>query len=301
MGLYSLHRPASQHPRPRGATTPSGWKCVSRSLTNGDLEKIRSIGHTEDRFDTKTLDFTYDVGRGAASMPDMLDRLSASARKRPSRAATTSSCFPTARSAGSHRHPGAGDRRCAPPPDPQGSQNLGRPRRRNRRAARSATSACSRGYGAERSTISPSIRCSTCMPRASSKEVDASKSSTATSRRSWEHPQGHVEDGHLDLSVLLRQPDLRCDRPAAGLVDKYFFGTATMIEGVDLKGDLGRDRCPPHVGLWQGPCWRPRSISAANMPTACAAACLDTGCGGHAAACRSRQCRGPLPRVCREW
>ena len=30
-------------------------------LTNGDLEKIRSIGHTEDRFDTKTLDFTYDV------------------------------------------------------------------------------------------------------------------------------------------------------------------------------------------------------------------------------------------------
>lgn len=44
-------------------------------LTNGDLEKIRSIGHTEDRFDTKTLDFTYDADRGAESMPDMLDRL----------------------------------------------------------------------------------------------------------------------------------------------------------------------------------------------------------------------------------
>jgi glutamate synthase (NADPH/NADH) large chain len=44
-------------------------------LTNGDLEKIRSIGHTEDRFDTKTLDFTYDVERGAEGMPDMLDRL----------------------------------------------------------------------------------------------------------------------------------------------------------------------------------------------------------------------------------
>ncbi|RWE04491.1 MAG: hypothetical protein EOS23_33490, partial [Mesorhizobium sp.] len=28
-------------------------------LTNGDLEKIRSIGHTEDRFDTKTIDITY--------------------------------------------------------------------------------------------------------------------------------------------------------------------------------------------------------------------------------------------------
>ncbi|MBP1859096.1 glutamate synthase large subunit [Rhizobium herbae] len=44
-------------------------------LTNGDLEKIRSIGHTEDRFDTKTLDFTYDVTRGAEGMPDILDRL----------------------------------------------------------------------------------------------------------------------------------------------------------------------------------------------------------------------------------
>lgn len=44
-------------------------------LTNGDLEKIRSIGHTEDRFDTKTLDFTYDISRGAEGMPEMLDRL----------------------------------------------------------------------------------------------------------------------------------------------------------------------------------------------------------------------------------
>jgi len=44
-------------------------------LTNGDLEKIRSIGHTEDRFDTKTLDFTYDAERGAEGMPEMLERL----------------------------------------------------------------------------------------------------------------------------------------------------------------------------------------------------------------------------------
>jgi glutamate synthase (NADPH/NADH) large chain len=32
-------------------------------LTNGDLEKIRSIGHTEDNFDTKTLDITYPATR----------------------------------------------------------------------------------------------------------------------------------------------------------------------------------------------------------------------------------------------
>ncbi len=44
-------------------------------LTNGDLEKIRSIGHTEDRFDTKTLDITYPALEGAAGMAGALDRL----------------------------------------------------------------------------------------------------------------------------------------------------------------------------------------------------------------------------------
>ncbi|MCC2687800.1 MAG: glutamate synthase large subunit [Rhizobiaceae bacterium] len=44
-------------------------------LTNGDLEKIRSIGHVEDRFDTKTLDVTYESEKGAAGMPAALDRL----------------------------------------------------------------------------------------------------------------------------------------------------------------------------------------------------------------------------------
>jgi glutamate synthase (NADPH) large chain len=44
-------------------------------LTNGDLEKIRSIGHFEDSFDTKTLDFTYEAALGAAGMKSMLDRL----------------------------------------------------------------------------------------------------------------------------------------------------------------------------------------------------------------------------------
>ena len=44
-------------------------------LTNGDLEKIRSIGHTEDRFDTKTLDITYPSLEGAAGMGGALDRL----------------------------------------------------------------------------------------------------------------------------------------------------------------------------------------------------------------------------------
>jgi glutamate synthase (NADPH/NADH) large chain len=44
-------------------------------LTNEDLEKIRGIGHFEDRFDTKTLDMTYPAERGPGGMQDALDRL----------------------------------------------------------------------------------------------------------------------------------------------------------------------------------------------------------------------------------
>jgi glutamate synthase (NADPH/NADH) large chain len=44
-------------------------------LTNQDLEKIRCIGHFEDRFDTKTLDITYPSEQGASGMTGALDRL----------------------------------------------------------------------------------------------------------------------------------------------------------------------------------------------------------------------------------
>ncbi|MDB5593494.1 MAG: hypothetical protein JWM36_455 [Hyphomicrobiales bacterium] len=44
-------------------------------LTNGDLEKIRCIGHFEDSFDTKTLDITYASERGVAGLEAALQRL----------------------------------------------------------------------------------------------------------------------------------------------------------------------------------------------------------------------------------
>jgi len=44
-------------------------------LTNGDLEKIRCIGHFEDSFDTKTLDITYAAERRGAGMEEALERL----------------------------------------------------------------------------------------------------------------------------------------------------------------------------------------------------------------------------------
>ncbi|MHB2165464.1 glutamate synthase large subunit [Alsobacter sp. R-9] len=44
-------------------------------LTNGDLEKIRCIGHFEDAFDTKTLDMTYPTEQGPEGMESALERL----------------------------------------------------------------------------------------------------------------------------------------------------------------------------------------------------------------------------------
>jgi glutamate synthase (NADPH/NADH) large chain len=44
-------------------------------LTNEDLEKIRCIGHVEERFDTKTLDMTYPATQGSEGMRGSLDRL----------------------------------------------------------------------------------------------------------------------------------------------------------------------------------------------------------------------------------
>ncbi|MCC0029372.1 MAG: glutamate synthase large subunit [Brucellaceae bacterium] len=44
-------------------------------LTNADLEKIRSIGHSEDRFDTKTMNISYPAEEGEAGMASALERL----------------------------------------------------------------------------------------------------------------------------------------------------------------------------------------------------------------------------------
>lgn len=75
MSLVSFIGPRPNLLDHEGAARAKRLEVRQPILTNGDLEKIRSIGHTEDRFDTKTLDFTYDVERGAEGMPDMLDRL----------------------------------------------------------------------------------------------------------------------------------------------------------------------------------------------------------------------------------
>src|ERR1043165_7889175 len=75
MSLVSFIGPRPNILDHEGASKAKRLEVRQPILTNGDLEKTRSNGHTEDRFDTKTLDFTYAVERGVDAMPEMLDRL----------------------------------------------------------------------------------------------------------------------------------------------------------------------------------------------------------------------------------
>ncbi|PHP67229.1 glutamate synthase large subunit [Zhengella mangrovi] len=75
MSLVSFIGPRPNILDHEGASRRKRLEVRQPILTNGDLEKIRSIGHTEDRFDTKTLDMTYASMEGAAGMAAAVQRL----------------------------------------------------------------------------------------------------------------------------------------------------------------------------------------------------------------------------------
>ena len=75
MSLVSFIGPRPNLLDHKGASRRKRLEVRQPILTNGDLEKIRSIGYTEDRFDTKTLDTTFASTLGAPGMAGALDRL----------------------------------------------------------------------------------------------------------------------------------------------------------------------------------------------------------------------------------
>nr|WP_099865647.1 glutamate synthase large subunit [Pararhizobium haloflavum] len=75
MSLVSFIGPRPNILDHKGASKRKRLEVRQPILTNGDLEKIRSIGHTEDLFDTKTLDLTYPSEEMAEGMEAALDRL----------------------------------------------------------------------------------------------------------------------------------------------------------------------------------------------------------------------------------
>ncbi|GLS43395.1 glutamate synthase large subunit [Methylobacterium brachythecii] len=75
MSLVSFIGPRPNLLDMEGASRRKRLEVRQPILTNGDLEKIRSISHFEDRFDTKTLDITFPAETGADAMDGALNRL----------------------------------------------------------------------------------------------------------------------------------------------------------------------------------------------------------------------------------
>ncbi|SFG29347.1 glutamate synthase large subunit [Methylobacterium gossipiicola] len=75
MSLVSFIGPRPNLLDMEGASRRKRLEVRQPILTNGDLEKIRSISHFEDRFDTRTLDITFPAETGAAAMEGAVDRL----------------------------------------------------------------------------------------------------------------------------------------------------------------------------------------------------------------------------------
>ena len=75
MSLVSFIGPRPNILDHQGNSTRKRLEVRQPILTNSDLEKIRSIGHFEEAFDTKTLDITYKADAGAEGMGEALARL----------------------------------------------------------------------------------------------------------------------------------------------------------------------------------------------------------------------------------
>ena len=115
----------------------------------------------------------------------------------------------------------AGDRRRAPPPGPRGHAHAVRAASSNPATrARCTTCALLIGYGA--GAVNPYLAFETLDDMIRQRLlVEASTHEKAVQQlhqgAQQGHPQGDVEDGHLDAAELLRRADLRGDRPRPGV------------------------------------------------------------------------------------
>ena len=270
-------------------------------LTNGDLEKIRYIGHTEDRFDTKTIDITYGAEAGAAGMAGAVERLCERAE---------------AAVAGGYNIIILSDRQVGPDRIPipallataavhhhlirKGLQDLGRPRRRKRRAARGASLRLPRRL--RRRGDQPVSRLRRAARHAPQGRVPA-RGRPQRGRHPLHqvdrqgHHEGDVQDGHLDLPVLLRRPDLRRRRPEVGLRRALLHRHRDDHRGRRAGGGRARDRRAPRAGLLRrpDPAALARDRRRLRLPHARREPHLVARRGGDAAARRAHRVLGEVP------
>ena len=250
-----VHRPAAQHLRPgrqfaaeaaRGAPAdPDQWRSREDPLDRpcrGPLRHQDARRHLRGR-----------KGRGrhaGGARPAVQPRRGGRRRRLQHHRAVR----PAGRS-GPHRDPvAAGDGGRAPSPDPQGPAHLGRAGRRIGRAARSASFLLPRRLRRRGDQPLPRLRHAA---RHAQARRDAEGGRRLRGRLPLHqvdrqgHPQGDVQDGHLDLPVLLRRADLRCRRPVERLRRQVLHRHRHDDRGRRAGGDRRGDGAAPHQRVRQ--------------------------------------------------
>ena len=272
-------------------------------LTNDNLERIRGIGEVADnQFRTVTLDITYGADHGAAGMGKALDKLckraeAGRARRRehhhpvrPRRPGPTACRSPRcSRPSAVHHHL----IRC-------GLADLGRPRGRDRRGARGASirDACRlRRRGDQSLSRLRDHRGDAARARRGAHGRGSGQALHQGDRQG--HPQGDVEDGHLDLSVLLRRADLRRGGPQVRFRRQIFHRHQHPGRGRGAGGDRARDRraAQPSLLRCAGAARGARGRRRICLSRARRGAYVAPAGGRRSAACRARQPAREVPRL----
>ncbi len=268
-------------------------------LTDAELAKIRNIERLVDgRFKTDTLDMTWPAAEGA-------DGIAAGARpavRRGDRGGRGRAQHPDPvrprRIGRAGADPGAArDLGGASSPDPPGAAHPDRHRRRDRRGARGAPFLRA-GRLRRRGDQPVSGLCDggTDPHRKRPADVGGTGPEELPEGARQGHPEGDLQDGDLDLSVLLRRADLRRGRAAERVRREILHRHRDDDRGRRSPGDRRGGAGPPRARLWRRPALSrdARSRRRLRVPAARRGACLDAAYRRQIAARGARQFAGRL-------
>ena len=293
MSLVSLIGPRPNLLEPEGAAGHKRLEVRTPILSNVDLERIRRIeNHVDNAFRTYTLDITYPVGRrrrghGRGAGDDCSPRADRVVREGYNILILSDRGIGADRiaipallaTAGVHHHLIREGLRTSVGLVVETGE------------AREVHDFCLlAGYGAE--AINPYLAFDTLSNLLSELPAGTDRGGGAQALHQGGlqgHPQGHVEDGHLDLPVLLRRADLRCDRPVEGVRRHVLHRHPDAGRGRRPAGDRRGDGAPAPAGLRRraGAEERARRRRRDPVPAARRGAHVDAGDGRAAAACHA--------------
>ena len=246
----------------RRPSTRTSSRCRRRSCATRELEKLRQVDSSV--FEAHTLDITWPVARGPGGHGSARsERVCAEADAALADGVNILILSDRGVERGARADPvAARGRGRAPPPGPRGHAPAGRPRARDRRAARGAPLRAADRLRRERDQPVPGVRDAR---RAGRRGPRATASTTSTRREKnvvkgdRQGPaQDDLQDGHLDDPVLLRAR--RSSRPSAwprSSIDAHFTGTASRIGGVGLDVLARRGARAPRARRSRRPDERP--------------------------------------------